>query len=796
MRLTLRNMLAYMDDILEAEDAELIRKKIEESKPATEQMHRIRDCMRRLRLGSPDLTERGGGLDPNTVAEYLDHQLANDRVADFEKVCLESDIHLAEVASCHQILALVLGEPAEVDPESRQRMYQLPELLAAQVKAATEAVKAEPAAEAVPAATEPSRRAKPAVPDYLRRGRESKGRFWARLAALAVVLVLLAGIAGLGYLGWTREKRAWERKPLAQGPTATASERPASKLQAGAKSPAAVAQADKLAPPATEATQTPAAPLAGPAGPAAPLAGPAGKAAAIAAKAETPAAPLAGPAGPAAAAGTKPAGTGGAADLVATPGGSGPGVAAAPLPPEAPPAPLPPPTKVPRPVAEAAPLPAPNVVAGGPNVAPLPPPIGGAAKKGGFPPVEPPAALVDRVGQLVSPREVLVKYSPETSSWVRVSKDTPLLAGDRFLSLPTYRPIISLGGEIRVQLVDNAMVVLPPVDPRQGLSGLTVDYGRMVVRPEGKTPARLHLQVGERSGVLTLVDGGSTLAIQAVRAANFKADPQQEPGPLVVDFFATSGKLIWQETHAAETVAMNAPARLTLSDQPAEPTAVERFPGWIAADDVSMLESRASTAMEPELKPNRSLALALQELAEHRLPEVRWLALRCLAAVGDFRLLVKALGNPEQKRSWPDYIDQLQAAIRRSPRSAAEVRTAMETLHGQEGAGLYELLWRYHAKGEKEQALPPADAERLVRCLEHKDLDFRVLAFWNLKNLTKVGLNYNYKPDDPQPKRQLAAQKWRDHFRQLAAGKPSEEAPVAPLPPDESPKPPERPAKE
>ena len=171
MRLTLRNMLAYMDDILEVEDAEQIRKRIEESKPATEQMHRIRDCMRRLRLGSPELTERGGGLDPNTVAEYLDHQLPSDRVADFEKVCLESDIHLAEVASCHQILALVLGEPAEVDPESRQRMYQLPEFLAAQVRAATEAVKAEPLQTGLSAATESSRRAKPAVPDYLRQAR-------------------------------------------------------------------------------------------------------------------------------------------------------------------------------------------------------------------------------------------------------------------------------------------------------------------------------------------------------------------------------------------------------------------------------------------------------------------------------------------------------------------------------------------------------------------------------------------------------------------------------------------------
>ncbi|WP_222434874.1 hypothetical protein [Blastopirellula retiformator] len=125
MRLTLRVLLAYMHGILSEEDATEMDKKVAESEFAQKLITHIRTRVMRKELSALAVEGDGIGRDANSVAEYLDHKLDPQQVAQLEMLCFESDRHLAEVASAHQILTMVLGTPAHVSSSMRKRAYGL-----------------------------------------------------------------------------------------------------------------------------------------------------------------------------------------------------------------------------------------------------------------------------------------------------------------------------------------------------------------------------------------------------------------------------------------------------------------------------------------------------------------------------------------------------------------------------------------------------------------------------------------------------------------------------------------------
>jgi hypothetical protein len=150
MRLTLRTLLAWLDDTLPPAEVREIGKQVSESLFAKELVDRIHKVTRMRRLTVPSQSGPDA-TDPNLVASYLDNELAPEDVAEFEKKCLTSDVHLAEVASIHQILSLI-GQKAKVPTEARHRMYHLikgRESVAVRAPRASQATEPSPVSEPV-----------------------------------------------------------------------------------------------------------------------------------------------------------------------------------------------------------------------------------------------------------------------------------------------------------------------------------------------------------------------------------------------------------------------------------------------------------------------------------------------------------------------------------------------------------------------------------------------------------------------------------------------------------------------
>ena len=163
---------------------------------------------------------KGLAADANNVADYLDSTLPSERVGDFERVCLDSDMHLAEVASCHQILTLVVSKPAEVSDSLRQKIYAVGQVarlvnkslanghtaekaplqrgaagtipVAPKEQVATEATATSAAIVASSSNVAADLTTEKTVPSYLRT--ESPPRLWPSLLGLAAGILIVAGI--------------------------------------------------------------------------------------------------------------------------------------------------------------------------------------------------------------------------------------------------------------------------------------------------------------------------------------------------------------------------------------------------------------------------------------------------------------------------------------------------------------------------------------------------------------------------------------------------------------------------
>jgi len=836
MRLTLGTLLAYLDDVLSAQDAETMKHKIEESEFATRLVHRIRNAMRKLRLGSPRVIESGNS-DANSVAEYLDSTLPADKAPDFEKMCLESDVHLAEVASCHQIRAILLVQPAEVPPALREHIYRvgnpqqhaanantpaptgLPEPAAmaggvngAAASSATAADSVIPVEDSVipvedsaaagldsvipvetagntPAnagnqtgkqaddqADKPTPKPKPEVPEYLRSGKRAP--LWP-YAAVGVLVFALTGLAllAMGPLN--------NNHPLASlfgakpNPAADAGVQPADGQPAnGQSTPPVVTTGDGAAAPAPEGAAdgvvSPPHAFVSEQGIRQPS--PVPGAGAVTGPDAAPAAPLpSGQAPPVPGGQAPPLPSGQAPPLPTGQAPPLPGGQAPPLPTgEAPP--LPTGEAPPLPTGEAPPLPA--------GEAPLPagtaPAVPGSGVAAPAAPVTKPAPVGKPVGSFVTAKQVLATRNPETGDWQRVALNDSIHSGQQLLVLPTYRPRIALG-DLMLTLQDETRATI--YAGADGVLRLELLYGRAVLNVVGAASPVIQIEANGIRSRVTLSGDSAAVAVEATLIRRPGVDPVTGVVTSQLDGWCTSGEAAWSAE--AGDYALKPGHRVSFRTGLPPASGVSPAPVWATPDTRSSSDTMASERIEPLIATDRPLVQSLMEIfnSENRLQENRSLAMRSLAAVDHFDFFFTTLTERDQRSFWDRNIAAMRRALSRSPASAEQIKSTLQRSPGDTTGDLVlELLVGY-----SEKQLISGGSKKLVTLLNHESMPVRVLAFNNLFRIT--GKSFMYFPDREHPQSRIKAlRRWQalEEAKQItwAAGAAGDSTtpPPAPLP--------------
>ncbi len=748
MRLTLRNMLAYLNNIIEdPADIEEMRTKIEESEFATGLVHRIRSATSRQRLGAPSLEGRGIGLDANSVAEYLDNELPPDRIPDLEKICVESDVHLAEVAACYQILAIYMKGSVEVDREVRDRICaisasgEMPprDRVSAAGRAgqrggaksslgAADVEPVPPPATMVPPAppTQPmvERATRPAeVPEYLRVGQSGK---WKPLAMTLLLAFLLSAVA-LRAMGPFDRNHPLMRL-LGVSPSAEVAQGP----RPNAAAPVPESTDGRVAEP--QATDQ------------------------GAGEAKTPAEPAVTPEAPEAAAdsGQIPPPV---ADRV--PDGkldretvTPPGVQSPPVPDTGETLGKTEPGETRQPAGNEEEMPPtaeppPGVMPDGPPAADVGPPAA--------PPAAAPVAPVEVGYVKLSQPDFLVRYVAESADWFRLPARTKLMSGDRLVAFPTYRPEIVLTPGVQVVLAGPTAVQTMPQNS-QGEPELAIEYGRALIATAGVAGARIHLDLGGQRGIVTFQEAAAEMGIEVSRYLSPGSNPETEPALPVVRIYTTIGRIEWQSAGSpAATPIEQGQVRVLVGDQ-SQTMAVVQSPAWMQGADLRDVDRLASSTLEPFIALDRPVSLTLRERTEDRKSEIRSLAARCLAYLDSFETLVKEFGDDRQRSYWTTEFDALRQSLSRNPEAAAKVRKALEAFNGADAADLYRLSWGYSA----EQLREGIDRQ-LVDFLDHDSLQIRVFAFENLQRITKKTLLYL--PQAAATQRRSSVQRWKEQLQ-------------------------------
>lgn len=709
MRLTLRSLLAYLDEVLEPADMEEIRKKLDENEFTRNLEQTVRHTADNPDITAPAPTGPQMVIDPNRVAEYLDNVMPAEQVEEFEKQVLASEEMIAELANAHHILKLILDQPVRVPAPRREKMYHLmdkakeldeqaakepqpsaSDQLEREAVAAVSGVRPEEVQTELPAQAadttpkEKQPREKQEIPEYLREEEPA----WRGLVPVVIVAVILVAVLFIWQVmkpgdAVVQDDKTTTTESGEKGGTEENGEKttePAEKTgeDSGKTEPGKGTDTEPKKEPEKEPAET--------------------------------------------------------------------------EPKKEPSETEPKKEPVKEPVTEPKKEPKKEPAETEPKKEPKKEPVTEPVKET---PKEP---IVQRMelGSFTSPQTILLNYqrpmAEQPADWKRLPPRAVVFSGDRLVTAPTFRANLTLSGGLNVTLLGGAIVNLLPAN-EQGIPGINLVTGRMIVEAM-QADASIRVAAADHEWTLTFPQADSKAAVQIQAEHKPGTDPLQQERSVTGNYHVTLGQVTISDGKDSVT-ASEVPASGTLV--PLQATAPS-VPEWIEASDVSAIDARAGNLLEKEVRSDESALIRLKELAVDRRLEIRMLALRSLMLVREFQPVVEALADEMLRpTSRDELIQHLKLAVASDPKTAGMVQDAFVAKFGDDdGAAIFRMLWGY---SNEQLAGAPNDAARLVGYLDHPEYVYRAVAFKTLQDIT--GLTLLYRPEQTADKREAALNRWR-----------------------------------
>ncbi len=727
MRLTLRTLLAYLDDCLSPSQAKELGERISASPYASKLASRIREVVRRRRIGAPEVIGPGSTPDANVVAEYIDSLLPPAAESDYERICFESDAHLAEVAACHQILTNVKGEPVTIPPGVRERMYALGSASESEVTAldAASDTFSQPDHTAQALGVHPVLDAPTELPEVLRTGSQGK-----RLVTFAAAGLVLAGwlavmITDDTWRGlWPADSATAtqgdetpvtgaERLPVVldeQAPQGIQPDSPQITAVAAAEpvpAETSVATAATEQEPATETLATP---------PQLPLDVPAPD--------QLASAPRAMPA---------------EIDQTAAPEADSP---------------------LPRDdkslVSEPAPESADPIVSAPIEVETTPVPAA--------PPLPEPLEL-----QYASTEGILLQQIPGAADWMVLPRRALVYPDETLACPPPFDARLKVGsGDLQI-LMQSGARVRSLGTTTVARCGLDVDQGRVVIHlpgePQGEQTV-IALQIRDQLWRLEPLEAGTVFAIEVTPVTPTAEDDRRGAtecggGLFVVRGSATVSRDGGDVTHhlqpGSEWLAWSFGPTA-----PSQPEPMLAVPGWSDPQGVTLsaVQRRYATLYEKEFAPDQPVADSIAPVVKDRQPRIAELATQTMAVTDNVSALVVGLGSEHEEARLAAIVG-LREWLPRSEENGQVLLNALAGIYRQPDAEILQrLLWGFSDQDARNEFT----SQELVEWLSHQELAVRELAIFHLYRLTDR--RYDYYPNAAAPQREAAANRWRDFLKQ------------------------------